>query len=105
MIRVYRLRPNGIAELDCATANTGQRAQIAFESVRGATFLVVVGKKPSTADSDYSVDAQLFLPPANDSQRNAEPLKTLPATVKSTTLGATTDTTDPKGCGLAGGTV
>jgi hypothetical protein len=105
VIRVYRLRPNGIAELDCAAANAGQRAQIAFESVRGATFLVVVGKKPSTADADYAVDAQLFLPPANDSQRNAEALKGLPATVKSTTLGATTDTTDPKGCGLAGGTV
>ncbi len=105
VIRVYRLRPNGIAELDCAAATAGQRAQVAFESVRGATFLVVVGKKASTADSDYSVDAQLFLPPANDSQRNAEALKGLPATVKSTTLGATTDTTDPKGCGLAGGTV
>ena len=105
VIRVYRLRPNGIAELDCAAANAGQRAQIAFESVRGATFLVVVGKKPNTADSDYSVDAQLFLPPGNDSQRNAEPLKGLPATVKSTTLGATTDTADPKGCALAGGTV
>jgi hypothetical protein len=105
VIRVYRLRANGIGELDCANAAAGRRAQIAFESVRGATFLVVVGKKPNTADSDYSLDAQLFLPPTNDSQRNAEPLKSLPATVKSSTLGATTDTGDPKGCGLAGGTV
>src|SRR3954469_16219374 len=105
VIRVYRLRPNGIAELDCASANAGQRPQIAFESVRGATFLVIAGKKPNTADSDYSLDAQLFLPPTNDSLRNAEPLKGLPATVKSTTLGATTDTNDPKDCALAGGTV
>src|SRR5689334_21229795 len=105
VIRVYRLRSNGIAELDCAAANTGQRAQVAFESVRGATFLVVVGKKPNTGDSDYTVDAHLFLPPANDSQRNAEPLKGLPSTLKSTTLGATTYASDPKGCGLAGGTV
>lgn len=105
VIRAYRLGRNGISELDCASAKAGARAQVAFESVRGATFLVVVGKRPSTADAAFALTAQLFLPPANDARRGAQPLRKLPASVKGSTLGATTDTTDPKSCGLAGGTV
>ena len=105
VVRVYRLARNGISELDCASAKAGARAQVAFESVRGATFLVVVGKRPSTADAAFTLDAQLFLPPANDARRGAQPLRKLPTSVKGSTLGATTDTSDPKSCGLAGGTV
>jgi hypothetical protein len=105
VIRAYRLGRNGIAELDCASAKAGVRAQVAFESVRGASFLVVVGKRPGTADAAFTLSAQLFLPPANDARRGAQPLRKLPASVKGSTLGATTDTTDPKSCGLAGGTV
>src|SRR5207302_101601 len=105
VVRVYRLARNGISELDCASAKSGARAQVAFESVRGATFLVVVGKRPATADAGFTLDAQLFLPPANDARRGAQPLRKLPASVKGSTLGATTDASDPKSCGLAGGTV
>jgi hypothetical protein len=105
VIRAYRVGRNGIAELDCASAKTGARAQVAFESVRGATFFVVVGKRPGTADAAFMLSAQLFLPPANDARRGAQPLRKLPASVKGSTLGATTDPTDPKSCGLAGGTV
>jgi hypothetical protein len=105
VIRVYRMRPNGITEVDCASANAGQKAQIAFESVRGAGFLVVVGKKPSTPDAAFTLNAQLFLPPANDTVREAQPIRSLPATAKGTTLGATTDESDPGSCSLQGGTV
>ena len=105
VVRVYRLGRNGISELDCASAKAGARAQVAFESVRGATFLVVVGKRPGTADAAFTLTAQLFLPPANDARRGAQPLRKLPASVKGSTLGATTDASDPKSCGLSGGTV
>jgi len=105
VVRVYRLTRKGISELDCASGKSGARAQVAFESVRGATFLVVVGRRPGTADAGFTLDAQLFLPPANDARRGAQPLRKLPASVKGSTLGATTDPSDPKACGLAGGTV
>jgi len=105
VIRVYRLRPNGITEIDCASANAGQKAQIAFESVRGAGFLVVVGKKPATTDAAFTLNAQLFLPPVNDTTREAQAVRSLPATVRGTTLGATTDEADPEDCSLVGGTV
>src|SRR5437763_836576 len=44
-------------------------------------------------------------PPANDGRRGAQPLRKLPASVKGSTLGATTDASDPKACGLVGGSV
>jgi hypothetical protein len=105
VVRVYRLVRNGIRELDCASAKSGARAQVAFSSVRGASFLVVVGKRPGTTDASFTLDARLFLPPANDARRGAKPLRKLPASVKGSTLGATSDASDPKTCGLVGGTV
>jgi hypothetical protein len=105
VLRVYNLTKNALQELDCASAKAGVAAQVAFETKRGASYLVLVGKRPGTADGSYELAAQLFLPPANDSPREAALLGSLPATVKGTTIGATTDDGDPKGCGLAGGTV
>lgn len=105
VVRAYKVTKNGISEIDCASAAAGQRAEIAFESVRGAQFFIVVGKKPGTADGAFALDARLFLPPANDSAKNAQAVKGLPASVKGSTLGATTDSSDPDSCSIAGGSV
>ena len=104
-VRAYKVTKNGISEVDCATASAGQQAEVVFESVRGAQFFVVVGKKPDTADGAFALDARLFLPPANDSAKNALVVKALPATLKGSTLGATTDSGDPDTCSIAGGSV
>jgi hypothetical protein len=105
VVRVYRLARGAISELDCASARSGARAQVAFGSVRGASFLVVVGKRPGTAEAAFTLDARLFLPPENDARRSAQPLRRLPASVRGSTLGATSEASDPKACGLAGGSV
>jgi len=105
VLRVYRAAGNGITEVDCAVAATGQTAQVAFAGVRGASFLVLVGKKPGTKDGAFTFGAQLFLPPANDAKRSAQPLRSLPATVKASTLGATSDANDPDSCSIDSGTV
>ncbi|HEY6015878.1 MAG TPA: hypothetical protein VIU16_03745, partial [Gaiellaceae bacterium] len=105
VLRVYNLTKNALQELDCASGKAGATAQVAWETRRGASYLVLVGKRPGTADAAFGLSAQLFLPPANDSSREATKVAKLPATVKGTTIGATTDDNDPEGCGLAGGTV
>jgi hypothetical protein len=103
VIRVYRASGSSLKEIDCAAATAGQRAQVSFESVRGATFLVIVGRKPQTTGTEFALDAKLFLPPPNDSWKNAQTIGKLPWKVAATTLGATQDSTDP--CDMAGGTV
>lgn len=105
VLRVYNLTRNALQELDCASGKAGATAQVAWETSRGASYLVLVGKRPGTADASFGLSAQLFLPPANDSSREAAKIGKLPTTVKGTTIGATTDDSDPGGCGLAGGTV
>src|SRR5436305_1666220 len=65
-VRVFRVGRSAISEVRCANASAGATAAAAFESVRGASFLVMVGKRPGTADGAFDLDASLFLPPAND---------------------------------------
>ena len=105
VLRVYRATGSGISEVDCASAAVGQTAQVAFAGVRGASFLVLVGKRPGTTDGAFTIDTQLFLPPANDAKKSAQALRSLPATVKGSTLGATSDATDPGSCSIDSGTV
>jgi hypothetical protein len=66
---------------------------------------VLVGKRPGSADAAFTLTAKLFLPPANDSSREARSIRRLPQTVTGTTIGATGDEADTRECGLAGGTV
>jgi hypothetical protein len=105
VLRVYNLTKNALDELTCSSAKAGGAAQVSFETRRGASYLVLVGKRPSTADATFSLGAQLFLPPPNDSRKEAQAVGKLPATLKGTTIGATVDDEDPEGCGLSGGTV
>ena len=105
VLRVYSLVKSGIKELDCATAAAGTSADVAFDTSRGASYLVVVGHKPSTPDGAFDLDAKLFLPPANDTRGQAIPYGKLSTKVAGSTVGATTDSNDPEGCGLAAGSV
>ena len=105
VLRIYRAGGSGITEVDCATAVAGQTAQVAFAGVRGGSFFVLVGKKPKTKDGAFALETQLFLPPANDAKRSAQPIRTLPATIKASMLGATSDSNDPDSCSIEGGTV
>lgn len=106
VIRVYRSSGSALNEIDCAAARAaGQQAQVSFDSVRGATFLVIVGKKPATATGAFTFDAGLALPPANDSQRSAQPLGGLPAKVSATTVGATHEASDPQRCSDTAGSL
>ena len=52
----------------------------------------------------FRLNAQLFLPPVNDSARQAKKLA-VGAQIKATTVGATSDESDPDSCNLAGGTI
>ena len=104
VIRVYRRQTSTIRELDCGSAAAGGRAAASFEAVRGAGYLVLVGKRPGTADAAFELRAELFLPPANDSRRGAR-VASLPGSIRGTTLGATADELDPEACNLAGATV
>ena len=104
VVRIYNLAASSIVELDCASAKVGAAARVAWETRRGASYLVLVGKRAGTADAPFELTAQLYLPPTNDSVREARPLQ-VPGHVKATTFGATSDPSDPRACGLAGGTV
>jgi hypothetical protein len=103
VLRLYRRGPSAIEELDCASAGPGGTASASLEAVRGSNYLVLVGRRPATADGDFELRAELFLPPANDDRGGAAPLR-LPGSARGSTLGATGDDADP-GCGLEGGTV
>lgn len=105
IVRVYQRERSGIDELDCGSAAAGGLASASFETVRGSGYLVLVGRRPGTADGTFAMTAELFLPPANDRSSGASPLRRLPSTVRGTTLGATGDDSDPDRCDLQGGTV
>ena len=105
-MRVYRSGSSGLSEIDCATASApGGRAQVTMQSVRGAAFFIIVGVTPGTQTGAFSLDVKLALPPANDSWRNPQRLGAAPAKVAGSLLGATSESTDPAGCSLAGPTV
>jgi hypothetical protein len=105
VVRIYRRGSSSIQELDCATANAGGKAVVSVQAVRGAGYLILVGRRPGTADGEFDLRAELFLPPANDERGGAVSLGRPPATVRATTLGATGDTSDVPACGMSGGTV
>ena len=105
VVRVYNLGKSGIDELVCSSAKAGASALVGFETTRGASYLVLVGKKPGTADAGFTLTARLFLPPPNDTRSQARRVGQPPATVRGSTLGATWDDNDPDACGLSGGTV
>jgi hypothetical protein len=105
VVRIYRRGSSSIQELDCATANAGGKAVVSVQAVRGAGYLILVGRRPGTPDGEFDLRAELFLPPANDERGGAVSLGQPPATVRATTLGATGDASDVAACGMSGGTV
>lgn len=105
VLRIYRRGGSAIREADCASAGPGGSASASIETVRGSSYLVVVGRRPSTPDGGFELSAELFLPPANDNRPGAQAIAKLPGSVRGTTLGATGDEADPARCGIDGGTV
>lgn len=105
VLRVYRVGKSSIEELVCASAKAGGSARVGVEATRGSSYLVLVGRKPKTADAPFTLTAGLFLPPANDTASQAKKLGKAPASAKGSTLGATSSENDPEGCRLSGGTV
>ena len=105
VLRIYRRGASTIQEVDCASAGPGGSASASLETVRGSSYLVLVGRRPSTPDGAFELRAELFLPPANDNRGGAQAIPKLPGSVRGTTLGATGDEADPGRCNLAGATV
>lgn len=109
VVRVYSSDRSAIEERSCGAAAAGGTARASFDTIRGANYLVLVGRKPSSADGTFSMHVELALPPeppANDQVAAAQAFGRLPATVKGTTVGARGDDFDPTGdCDLYGGTV
>ena len=105
VLRVYDLLPNSLDELVCDSAKASGKATVSFRTQRGVSYLVLVGKRPGAADGAFSLTARLFLPPANDTFRQAKRIAHLPAKVTGSTFGATSDSVDPEACRLGGGTV
>jgi hypothetical protein len=105
VLRVYDLVRNGIDELRCDSAGAGAAATVAFRTERGSSYLVLVGKRPGTADASFGLTASLFLPPTNDALKGAKPMRKLPASVKGSTVGATAGNDDPERCDFDTGTV
>jgi hypothetical protein len=108
VLRLYRLGRSRIEELDCAVAAPGGVATASFKTVRGAGYLILVGRRPTSVDGEFDLHIELALPPdppANDRQARARRIRAFPATIKGTTIGARAEETDPKGCGMAESTV
>jgi hypothetical protein len=105
VVRIYRRTRSAIEEADCGSAPPGGSATASIEAVRGSGYLVLVGGKPNSADGQFELRAELFLPPANDRSGGAQRIPGPPGSVRGTTLGATGDDNDPEGCGIAGATV
>lgn len=105
VVRLYRRGASAISEVDCGTAADAGTAVTSVQTVRGAGYFILVGRRPGAGDGAFDVLVELFLPPRNDRARDAQPLGRLPGTIEGTTLGATGDSSDGKACGLAGGTV
>ena len=53
VLRIYRRSSSSIQELDCATATAGGKAVVSVQAVRGAGYLILVGRRPGrpTANS------------------------------------------------------
>ena len=103
VVRIYRRHPSRIEEVSCGTAKAGGRVVTSVATVRGAGYLILVGRRAGAPDGEFDLRADLVLPPENDERGEASPVRRLPATVRGTTLGATAD--DYRGCGMSGGGV
>src|SRR4029453_6497589 len=103
VVRLYRRAQSSIQEVSCGTAKAGGKAVASVAAVRGAGYLILVGRRAGTPDGEFDLRADLVLPPDNDERGQAAPLGRLPATTPGTTLGATGD--DYSECGMAGGGV
>ena len=51
-------------------------------TVRGAGYLILVGRRPGAANGEFDLRADLVLPPDNDERGEAEEISRLPATVR-----------------------
>ncbi len=49
VLRIYRRGSSSIQELDCATASAGGKAVVSVQAVRGAGYLILVGRRPGTS--------------------------------------------------------
>jgi hypothetical protein len=105
VVRIYRRGSSSIQELDCGTASAGGKVVVSVQAVRGAGYLILVGRRPGTSDAEFDLRAELHLPPENDDRAGAVRLGRLPAAVRATTLGATAGESDGTPCGLSGGSV
>jgi hypothetical protein len=103
IVRIYRRNSSNIQEISCGTAKAGGKATASVQAVRGAGYLILVGRRPGAADGEFDIRADLYLPPPNDIRGDAQRLGRLPAHVHGSTLGATGD--DFRFCGLSGGGV
>lgn len=103
VLHIYRRNASNITEAACGTASAGGKAVAAVSAVRGASYLILVGHKPGAPNGEFDLRADLVLPPDNDDRSQASPVGRLPATVRGTTLGATSD--GYSGCRMSGGGV
>ena len=65
VVHIYRRGASSIQELDCATSTAGGKAVVSVQAVRGAGYLILVGRRPGTADGEFDLRAEL-LPPAGE---------------------------------------
>ncbi len=108
VLRLYRQGRSAISEVDCGVAPAGGTATASVETVRGASYFVLVGRRPASADAEFDLHVELSLPPdppANDRRAAATRIRSLPALAAGTTVGARSEASDPAGCGLASGSV
>src|SRR5688572_15345892 len=104
VLRLYRIGRSAISEVDCGVAPAGGTATASVETVRGANYFVLVGRRPASADGEFDLHVELSLPPdppANDRLAAATRIRRLPATVAGTTVGARSEESDPTRCGLS----
>ena len=56
VLAVSRRGSSSIQELDCATANAGGKAVVSpVQAVRGAGYLILVGRRPGTRDGEFDL--------------------------------------------------
>ena len=103
VVRIYRRNPSTIQEVSCGTAKAGGKVVTSVAAVRGAGYLILVGRRSGAADGEFDLQTDLVLPPDNDERREAARIARLPATTHGTTLGATSD--DYRDCNMSGGGV
>jgi hypothetical protein len=100
VVRVYRRNSANIEEVACGTATAGGRVVTSVSTVRGADYLILVGRRPAATDGEFDLRSELFAPPENDERNEAAALGRLPARAHGTTLGAGSDSV--AWCGLSG---